>query len=275
MKNIEMYKKYLMSEQKSVCTISAYITDVEQMLNMVNKPDVEVEFADFVDWKNELNQTLAGKSINRKIAAVKKYYTWLVDMRMISYNPTNGISNIKNPKPVRNHVYIPMDSAKKMMDVCTNYRDKAIVAVYLTYGLRVSELINLTMNDYNKPEFDIITKGQVERHIIWTDSVRKYVRQYVEYQRRNNLSYLFVSNTDNKMDRVSLNNTIKTICNHAGINGEVSNHSLRHTCISNMIDNYGISAAQHYVGHSDIAITQLYAHNTDKQYEDMAMSVNL
>ncbi len=267
------YVEFLKSEQKSEHTIESYIPDVQQMLDVVNKDECDITFADFTTWKNSIGE-LAPATINRKIAAVRHYFKWLKSMKIIDDNPSLDVKRVKE-YAVKVHKYIPMDDMKVMIKFAKNSRDKAIIATFLATGIRANELINLTLDDYNQPECDIVAKGKVMRHIVWTPSNRAYIDAYLADRKDSGINNLFVSNQGTKMNEESMLRTIKVIAARSGIDTNVCLHSLRHTNISYIIDNFGISAAQHFVNHSNIAITQRYAHNTEKQIANMAMSINI
>lgn len=274
MNNIEAYVEYMKSEQKSACTIKSYRQDIEQMMNIINKSENEIEFVDFTMWKNAIGNC-APKSINRKISAVKNYFGWLYDMKIINENPTSNIKRVKEYE-VNKHEYIPMEDAKRLIQYGKNERDRAIIATFLSTGIRANELVNLTLDDYiGRDNCNILAKGKVARHITWTEDCKKYINEYLLTRKECGINNLFVSNQGTKMNEVSMLKTIKVIAKRAGFDENVCLHSMRHSCISFMCNEYGISAAQHYVNHSDIAITQKYAHNTEKEIENMAMSISL
>jgi integrase/recombinase XerD len=273
MTNIEMYEQYLISEKKSDKTIKAYLDNVNQMLNIIGKSEKDIDFVDFTNWKNSIGN-LAPASINQKIASVRHYFKWLKAMHFVDDNITVEINRVKEYQ-VKEHEYVPMEDMKALINYGKNSRDKAIIATFLSTGVRANELINFTLDDYNKPTCDIVAKGKVTRHIVWTPDNRKYIDAYLIDRKNCNINNLFVSNQGTKMNEESMLRTVKKIAERAGIEANVCLHSMRHSCISNICDNFGIAAAKTFVNHSNIAITQKYAHNTAKQIENMAMSINL
>lgn len=276
MTNIEMYREYLVSNKKSNLTIIAYIADVKQMMEIINKPENEIGFVDFTNWKNSIGDEKP-TTINRKIAAARSYFKWLEAMEIVSKNPTEKVENIKirdNTNLVPAHDYIPMETAKKMISHAKNERDRAIIVVFLSYGFRSNELINLKLSDYvDKSRCVVKTKNDVYRDIIWTEDCKKYIDEYLLVRKESNYDNLFISNQGTPMRENAICATIKNIAARSHIDANICTHSLRHTCISYMVDNYGISQTQKYVKHSSVTITQKYAHNDDGQFDKMAMSV--
>ncbi|NBK99160.1 MAG: hypothetical protein EOM50_14300, partial [Erysipelotrichia bacterium] len=138
--------------------------------------------------------------------------------------------------------------------------------------VRVAELCSLKLDDYLKGECDIITKGQVSRHIIFNETCKKYVDEYL-LVRKGDINNLFVSNQGTPMCGRSLNNTLKVIAKRAGISEDISNHTLRHSLISNLCNDYGIQAASRFISHSSVRITERYCHNTNAEISKMANSI--
>ena len=274
MKTVDMYKDYLVSEQKSNKTIQAYLSNVNQMLSIVNKPENEIKFIDFTNWKKELSD-IAPASMNQKIASVKNYFKWLKSMDLISENIAKEINNVKHYE-VNKHDYIPMEKAKQLIQHGKNSRDKAIIATFLATGIRADELINLTMDDYvNKDYCDIMAKGKVVRRIVWTDDCKKYINEYLCNRKNTDINNLFVSDQGTKMCEVSMLKTIKNIAKRAGFEENICLHSLRHSCISYIAKKTNVSTAQHFVNHSDIKITQKYLHDTENEIKDAANLISL
>lgn len=273
MTNLETYINKLTGERKSFHTIIAYKTDIEQFLNFINKTERDIEYLDALSWKNSISN-FAPATINRKIIILNQYFNFLKKASIITNNPFEEIENVKNI-PVRTKQYIPMEDAKALLLNAKNNRDAAIVAVYLTTGMRVNELINLTIEDYESKAVSIITKGQVKRHIIFNADCCKYIDAYLKERKNSEFNNLFISNSKKPMRPECIERTLKIIAKRSGISSDITNHSLRHTHISYMTDKYGISAAQHEIGHSNPNITARYSHNTTAQIENMINSVSI
>lgn len=271
MTHLEQFESYMMSEKMSAHTIRAYTSDVKAMLDFIGKEDAEIGFIDITSWQNSMSDK-CGATINRKIKSIKKYFDMLINIGVINKNPC---VNIKSRKTVdsKTKEYIPIEDAKHLIDVGKNSRDRAIVSVYLTTGLRVSELINLTLDDfYSENGFEIIAKGQVKRYIKFNDSCREYIEAYLK-DRKCGCENLFVSNGGTPMRTESLTRTLKVLASRAGVSTDISNHSLRHTFISTVADNYGIHTAQHVIGHSDIKTTQRYSHTSKENILNVIDSI--
>lgn len=273
---IELFKEKLEADNKSPETIRAYMNDIKEMLLYVSKNENEISYADLIKWKYNLTNTLkrAGSTVNRKITTVTEYFNFLMKIKIANENPALGLGYVQNI-PVEKKEYIPMSTAKELLRYGKNPRDKAIIAVYLTTGLRVQELINLTLEDYNGTSANIVTKRHKMRSIVFNSDCRKYVDEYLKVRKRTIYNNLFISNQGTPMQPNSISKTLKVIAKRAGISETISNHSLRHTFCSNVCDNYGVAMAKEVIGHSSINTTQRYCHNTEQQIQNVITSVSL
>lgn len=269
MENMELFLKNLQGEGKSKNTIVNYQKDVRDMLSFVNKNEDIITVEDLVVWKASLD-TYASASVYRKISAVKSYFGFLNGINRIKNNPAKNLKNVKvknKEKP-----YIPMEEAVDLIKHGKNARDKAIVAMYLSTGLRVSELIRITLEQYKNDDIYIETKGGSFRRVYLNQSCREYVDKYLE-TRKNGAENLFVSNQGTPMRPECINRTLKNIAKRAGITKNISNHSLRYTFVSDVCDNYGIRVAQETIGHKSIKTTERYSKVKEEKIKDVMLSI--
>ena len=147
----------------------------------------------------------------------------------------------------------------------------------LNCGLRLSEILNLKINDFNLKEnrFSIIGKGNKERTGYLNENTRKALDEYLKIRLKMNIKtkILFVSTKNRKMDPQTLRNIIKNAYTIAGIdNTKYSVHTLRHTCATLLYKaGVGIKTIQILLGHSRIETTQIYTHLYNKQIEEVML----
>ena len=271
MENLELYLRNLQGEGKSKNTLVNYQNDIRDMLSFVNKKEDEITVEDLVLWKANLNK-YASSSIYRKISAIKGYFNFLYDINRIVLNPAKNLKNVKvknKEKP-----YIPMEEATALISYGKNARDKAIIAMYLSTGLRVSELIRITLEQYLQNDIYIETKGGSFRRIFLNQSCKEYVDKYLE-TRKNGAENLFVSNQGTPMRPECINRTLKNIAKRAGMTKNITNHSLRYTFVSDICDNYGIRVAQETVGHKSIKTTERYSKVKEEKIKNVMLSIAL
>ena len=267
---ITSYVNYL-SSRKSDNTVKAYVHDIDGMLNYVHKPETEITINDLDNWVESIHD-FSSATQARKISAIKNYFKYLGRMEVIVKNPAEYLE----PVPIKNKekFAITGNQIRSMIDCATNYRNKAIIMTYATPGMRVSELINITYDQYvNRINNAIIIKGkgEKERKIYFAPETIEMIDKYIRVRNINtkmtNSPYLFVSNCGNKMDVKNLNSMLKLCAKKAGIENweEVSNHYLR-VAFATMQSEAGtsIEVVQELLGHSNI--------NTTKRYEKISSS---
>ena len=142
---IKAYVDYMVGEQKSSNTITAYSKDVQQMLDTIGKPEANITYADLLSWKSSISG-MASASVNRKIVAVSGYFKFLNDVEIIKSNPAANLKSVK----VHNKEKLPMsrEDICKMLNACTRNRQKAMLYTLGTTGMRVSELTGLGYKQY-------------------------------------------------------------------------------------------------------------------------------
>ncbi|MEG1621522.1 MAG: tyrosine-type recombinase/integrase [Oscillospiraceae bacterium] len=265
------YLNKMISDKKSKCTITAYQADIEQMLEVVGKDEVDISYMDLIDWKASISN-LASASVSRKVVSIRNYFEFLKNNGVIEINPAKNLKGVHIEN--KQSTYIPMQEAIKLLDVGKNPRDKAIVAVYLSTGVRVQELINIKLSDYQADRLLINTKGNKERIIYLNEDCRKYVDDYLTV-RKDGIDNLFVSNQHTVMDRKTISKTLKVLANKCGLPTTITNHDLRHSFVSNVCDNYDVQVACIVVNHASIATTMRYCHKTDEQIKNVMQGIKL
>lgn len=271
---LNIYLNHLKTEGKSNHTIKAYETDIRMILEYINKPEAEIRFADIEMWKQFALTNWTKTTVNRKIVSIKTYFSFLCDMELIENNPIvkvkqAKINQVESQKSKSE--YVPMEQAIRLIDGCNNLRDKAIIAVGLTTGLRFNEIRNLTVEDYQQGTIKVVTKGSKYRLVKFNETCQKYVDEYLE-TRMSDLKYLFVSTQNTQIDNDSFNRTLARICKKVGL-PKMTAHSMRHSAISKVVNEYGIHSASKWVGHSSVTITEKYSHSTDEELIEISDSI--
>lgn len=266
MTNITRFLNGLKNEHTKV----AYENDLKQFFDFTGKDETEITYADIYDYKVSMSE-YSSATTARKLTAIKSYFNFLSDMEFISTNPS---AKIKIPK-VKNHEkeYIPMDEAKKLLDVAKSPRDKAIIALYLSTGMRVNELVNLTVEQYEKDEIVFVAKGDKERKVYLNDKCRGYIDEYLKVRKDSGIDNLFVSNYGTPMRHDLIAKMLKKNAKKAGISEDITNHSLRHSFISAVTLTSGVAVAREVVGHVNLSTTQRYVHNTEETIKNAMISV--
>lgn len=257
------YEAYLISENKSENTIKNYLRNVEDFFKFCNKADEDVTIEDMIAYKGSIVH-YAPATVAIRLNSIKSYFNYLY---MINAIPTNPTVNVTIPK-VKNKVkpYITAEDIKALINSTSSIRNKVIISLTTSTGMRMEEMANITvkqyedMKAYGKRNITIVGKGNKERSIYINDKTMEYIDEYLA-KRAHKSEYLIESNYGNVLDDSNLNKTLKTIARKAGLPywEDISMHWLRvaFATIANAkgCDIPTISAA---LGHSSIAITSRY-----------------
>lgn len=282
---VEEFLRYLLIDKGySSNTIASYKIDLEKFLEYNKGKNIDnitnSDLKEYVKWLNKEN--LNEKSISRNISCLKSFYKFLVIEKYVKNNPSDLISIPKIKKSLPKT--LTEEEVIKLLDIDLtdnfSYRNKAMLEVMYATGLRVSELVNLKLQDVDLSQDLVRTfgKGSKERVIPIGEYAREYLEKYIyEYRasmlKRTNNEYLFLNNHGNKMTRQGFFKIIKKIAKEKGIDKELSPHTLRHSFATHLLK-YGadLRTIQELLGHSDISTTQIYTYISNeelkKNYED-------
>ena len=164
---------------------------------------------------------------------------------------------------------------KRFMESADHPRDRAILELFFSTGLRLSELCSLNRDlDLSRDEFSIRGKGDKVRVVFLSDRAKEYLRAYLK-SRKDLAEPLFVSesfkkSSDARLTPKSIQRIVKTCATKAGIYKRVTPHVLRHSFATDLLSNGAdIRSVQMMLGHANIATTQVYTHVTDKQLREV------
>lgn len=243
---------------RSENTKKSYSKDLLNMLGHINKTEEEITLADLLEWINWMKaKGNSSATIARRVGSAKRYFEFLNDIDVVKTNPTK---KLRAPKIVNKvEPILTSNDVSNMIACATNPRDKAIIATLASTGMRISELINITLNDFDGDDINIIGKGEKRRVVHINEKTMGYINAYLKV-RKNGVENLFVSNRHTPMNADNINHTLKTLAKKAGVDKNVHNHSLRHLWATCMLDNgVPLERIQLCMGHSDISVTTRYA----------------
>lgn len=261
-------------------TISSYKNDLYKFLEYNKGKNINnITNNDLKEYLKKLkNETLNEKSISRNISCLKSFYKFLVIEKVVKDNPSETITMPKIKKSLPD--ILTEEDVLKLLDIELNdnfsYRNKAMLELMYATGLRVSELVNLKLQDIDLSQDIVRTfgKGSKERIIPIGDYAKEYLEKYIyEYRssmlKRSNNEYIFLNNHGQKMTRQGFFKIIKKIAKEKGIEKELSPHTLRHSFASHLLK-YGadLRTIQELLGHSDISTTQIYTHITNEELKN-------
>jgi len=273
------YLDYLKYERKlSNNTISSYSDNLNQFKKYFeNKNILTLTESDIKSFIRSLDKTEKTKA--HYLTVLNSFYNFLCNENKIKINPCENIKQPKLPKKLPN--YLTIEEVDKLLDVRLDnplaYRNKAMLELLYSTGIRISELINLKLNniDFTDELIRVRGKGSKERIIPLGEEAIKYLKMYINQYRNLILKTktsddLFINNFGNKITRQGFFKIIKKECAIHGIEKNVSPHTLRHSFATHMLNNGAdLRIIQELLGHSDISTTQIYTHiSKDKIKQD-------
>lgn len=282
-KYIEEFIDYLRFEKKySENTISSYKRDLNKTNTYIKKDFAKLNKKDIQNYIQKISKSENASSVSRCISTLKSFYKFL---ELNKYTSLNPLTTITNPKTVKKLPKIlSEEEIEKLLDINLktdfDYRNKAMLELMYSSGLRVSELINLNVNDIDlsNASVRIFGKGSKERIIPLNDYAIDALNNYILNHRRSlfkhgESNYLFLNNHGNKMTRQGFFKILEKIAKEKGIKSELSPHTLRHSFATHLLKHGAdLRSIQELLGHSDISTTQIYTHITSerlqKNYEE-------
>ena len=263
----DKYEDYLNYEKNfSKHTVSAYLRDVKVFEKFLAQNDCkisnEINYSFIRHWIVSLSEKSYSKtSINRKIASLKSYFNFLVNIDIIESSPLKGHKNLKSSSKI----VIPF-SEDEIMQVFENFndskisdRDKLIIEIFYSTGLRREELINIKIQDIFLKEglIKILGKRSKERLIPILPSLSRNLKNFIS--NNNNSKYLFETK---KLKKISVSTVYRLINKYFRLVSskvKVSPHVLRHTFATHMLNNGAdINTIKEILGHSSLSSTQIY-----------------
>ena len=268
------YVDYLIANRKSENTIKNYTRHIQNFLNFVGKSEKDISFSDMVAWQRSISN-LSSSSMALEINAIKSYFKYLKAAGFIKDNPAEDLvlPKVKNKvKP-----YCTIEIITNMINNTRSYRDKAVLSLVASTGIRMSEMAQITMEQwenmkrYNGRNITILGKGDKERSIYINDMAMKAIDDYVAHKKRTE-KYLFESNGGKVMDDSNLNKMIKKTAQKANIPfwENMSCHTLR-AAFATIASDKGVPVAviSSALGHASLATTSKYIKTCQAQVNDV------
>ena len=277
---ISQYLEYLELEKGlSQNTIDAYRRDLYDFASGVdNLGDVSRNTINFY-IRNLKESKLAPTSITRKIASIRGFFKWTASMNILEKNPASTIEQPKIPQRLPKVI-----SIKEIEEILrSNLSSIQFVIIELLYscGLRVSELVNLKLNDIdiNSKYVRCFGKGSKERIIPLgkkaIEALTKYIPEREFYLKKYNLATKKLLVLEN--GRIANRQDIYTFIHVRGklIHKNISPHTLRHSFATHLLENGAdLRIVQELLGHSDVSTTQLYTHISKKRLKEVYFNIN-
>ncbi len=260
-------------------TISSYMSDLKSFDNFLKKNRIDFKKLNNkhtkLFFRDLSKKKFSPRTIKRKFSSLSSYFNFLRDRRIIRNNPMNGVFTPKIPKILPeiltieeiNNIFLVAESSKNKI---LSLRDRCILEMLYSSGLRVSEVCELKINNI---QFDLdlvrfFGKGSKERIIPLTYYARKWLKKYLSESRKilssrskRSSNYVFLSNNGLSLTRMAIWLSVKKYVNSAGVLKKISPHTFRHSFATHLIDGgANLVEVQALLGHADISTTEIYTH---------------
>lgn len=268
---LQGFKDYLVAQTVSPHTRNAYLSDLIQASSAVPKSMQDWTHDDISDVLIYLTKaSKSPRSIARTLSALRSFYKFLREQKIRTDNP---VASHKTPKLGR---ALPKDLSETDVEALIHaadvntalgLRDRAMLEVLYACGLRVTELINLRIDliNLNQGYLRVLGKGNKERLVPLGQIAGEWIEKYIQDARpqlyKTATDYLFLTQHGGIMSRQNFWYAIKRYALLAGIQTELSPHTLRHAFATHLL-NHGadLRVVQMLLGHSDLSTTQIYTH---------------
>jgi integrase/recombinase XerD len=250
-------------------TIKNYVQANKDLLNFLKKEPENVTEDDVKRYLSKISER-ASSSIILFLAATRYAYS-----NILKKDPTSGI---KRPKRERKlPTVLTKQEIRKLLNNIENKKTKLIMAMLYACGFRVSELINLKIEDLDFEEkIGHVRQGKGKKDRIFNISsfLFKPLKKQIEQQKQNNHEFLFTGPKGKLTDR-NIQKLLKKATEKAGIKKDVHPHTLRHSFATHLLENgTDIRLIQELLGHSDLSTTQLYAHVSSEQIKKIKSPID-
>lgn len=288
--NLEAFVSYLEHQKKySAHTVLAYQNDILAFSSFVRttfeqENITEVVYAQIRSWVVELSdQNISNRTINRKITALKAYYKFLLRIKQIEVSPLLKHVALKTPKSIQ----IPFSEKEVQLvldqlvypEGFEGVRDKLIIDLFYTTGIRRAELINLRLSsvDLTTGSLKVLGKRNKERIVpllpIVVEQMHRYLHERKQFKLTSNSDFFFLTQKGVKLNDSLVYRLINSYFSGVSEKVKKSPHILRHTFATHMLNNgANLNSVKELLGHSSLASTQVYTHSSlaalKKVYQD-------
>lgn len=276
-KDVLSFLEYLKYERRlSVNTIDSYGENLLLVSKYLNKDLINATRNDIKNFFDNFDGDVKTKT--HYLTVLNSFYKYLLFMGKCSINPCDGIKHPKLSKKLPE--YLTSEEINKLFDIRLtkpiDYRNKAMLEVLYATGTRISELINLELNqiDFDECIIRVTGKGKKDRIIpigdTAMDALKNYILNYrIFLVKTNDNNYVFLNKNGSKISRQGFFKILKGLAFDAGIKKDISPHTIRHSFATNLLNNGAdLRIIQELLGHENLQTTEIYSHLTNKKIED-------
>ena len=277
---LSMWLKEREIQNQSVNTLQAYSRDVSDFIEYCEKQKLELTNVETSDLRSYLafkveHHQLSTSSLQRMLSAIRQFMKWAEQGQYLAFNATDDFQLKRQPRPLPGMIDIetihqildqpePESEVQKQLWI----RDKAILELLYSSGLRLSEVQGLRIKDidFNRQLLRITGKGNKTRVVPFGGKAKEAVMTWLQVYPSWHGDFVpdaqvFITQKGNPLGVRQIENRVKLQAQRAGVNVDLHPHLLRHCFASHMLSNSGdLRAVQEMLGHSNLTTTQIYTH---------------
>ena len=268
-KELNYTKITIIDYQNDLFLFANYIKEKNTNYLNLNKNDI-IEFLKFLD-----NKKYSNKSIARFLSTLRSFYSYLVEIKLLEENIFKRIRNPKLEKKLPDYLNI-MEVENLLSefkeDTKEDIRNKCLVELLYSTGIRVSEASNIKIEDIdiNNMTIRVFGKGRKERityfGLTLKETLEKYLKVRKEFLKKGEINYLFINNIGGQLSRQSIENIFNNISKKLNTSHKISPHTLRHTYATHLLNNNAdLRSVQELLGHENLSTTEIYTHVSNER----------
>ncbi len=265
-------------------SISTYSDDIKSLVTFLKENNIKnfskvdrKNIRSYLVWLSD--NKIDRSSISRKLSVLRTFFRWMLNEKIILENPVPSRISIKKEQKLPR--FLSIDEINRLCEIPSInqgiaehivFRDRAILELFYSTGIRVSEMsgLNLQDIDFSSKTLKVIGKGDKERLVYFADLASKSLKEYLTKGRRKlsrNISSdkkaFFLSDRGNRISIRSIQDRIKKYTKISGLDNKVHVHTLRHTFATHLLNGGAdLRVVQDLMGHSSPYTTQIYTHVT-------------
>ena len=277
-KNIKNYSDF---------TVINYKEDLDKYCDYLKNNMIDlknIEYKDILNYISYLKHNHKSTSINRSLSSIRSFYNFLIKKSYINSNPFNIVNGMKKEKKLPEYFkYDEYINLVNSIDTNTSLgvRNKCIFELLLATGCRVSELVNIKLNDIdlNRQEIKVLGKGSKYRIVYFgsyaKDSINEYLIVRSELLKGKNNDYLFLNHLGNKITTRGIKDIIDKILLKSSSNLKITPHTFRHSFATMMLnEGCDLKSVQELLGHVSLSTTSIYTHVSNEELKRVYLHTN-
>lgn len=283
---IDDYVEYLGgTEGKAAGTITQYKNSINLWINYMKEKKIsineesikDIKLKDIYGFLSNISNNNSNASKRNKISALKSFFEYCKEIKLTNHNIIFDIK--KQPKQAKRiPKYFILEDCKKLLNSISGrdtLRNKMIITVFLSTGLRLEELTKLNVECIKDNNLTIIGKGNKERPVYLNSKVIGLLKEYLKQRPNVKTDALFLSERGNRISKKAVQTLVNNAIANAGLNlenkNDVSVHCLRHTAATLLYQSgVDIRSIQKILGHESISTTQIYTQVAQEQLQNIA-----